>query len=192
MLWVGRRSDGHLKKGEWPRRPSALLAGTGWLPEPLRRPFRMRAPDVDTDSGSASDRPAPTYLAVRTITGPRRDENAAPRCCRVITLGRAKVAPICPIINSLGPATCRPFRFWRAPCPCRHVDEIFSETEPPGCLAVAALGRNMRRVNLVVEPKPHWAETGLPSEARWSCRTPTGCRCQGRFSPADLSAPRSW
>lgn len=39
----------HLKKGEMAEKAEALLAGTGWLPEPLRTPGRVIAPEVGGD-----------------------------------------------------------------------------------------------------------------------------------------------
>jgi ParB family chromosome partitioning protein len=48
----------HLKKGEMAAEAETLLAGTGWLPEPLRTPgatFRVRMPDSELVVGTAAD-----------------------------------------------------------------------------------------------------------------------------------------
>ena len=42
----------HLKKGEMAEKAEALLAGSGWLPEPLRTPGRpLPSAAVETDAG---------------------------------------------------------------------------------------------------------------------------------------------
>ncbi len=46
----------HLKKGEMAEKAQALLAGSGWLPEPLRTPGRPVTSPVE----SARDEPEPT------------------------------------------------------------------------------------------------------------------------------------
>jgi len=43
----------HLKKGEMAEQAQALLAGSGWLPEPLRTPGRAIAAAVDSDTTTA-------------------------------------------------------------------------------------------------------------------------------------------
>lgn len=48
----------HLKKGEMAERAQELLAGSGWLPEPLRtpgRPITPASPTPDVESGSPSE-----------------------------------------------------------------------------------------------------------------------------------------
>jgi ParB family transcriptional regulator, chromosome partitioning protein len=47
----------HLKKTDMAREAERLLAGTGWLPEPLRTPGASASPDSGADTG-ASDLPA--------------------------------------------------------------------------------------------------------------------------------------
>ena len=53
-----------LKKGEMAERAEELLAGTGWLPEPLRTPGRVfpaspAVPDAETAQGTAQEVPLP-------------------------------------------------------------------------------------------------------------------------------------
>ncbi len=48
----------HLKKGEMAGEAEALLAGSGWLPEPLRTPGRAAAHDGHTSSADTSVDPA--------------------------------------------------------------------------------------------------------------------------------------
>jgi ParB family chromosome partitioning protein len=44
----------HLKKGEMAAEAERLLAGSGWLPEPLRTPGQIANPEVDTSSAEAA------------------------------------------------------------------------------------------------------------------------------------------
>ena len=48
----------HLKKGEMAEAAAALLAGSGWLPEPLRTPGRETAAPQDGDADPADPAPA--------------------------------------------------------------------------------------------------------------------------------------
>ena len=50
----------HLKKGEMAEKAQELLAGSGWLPEPLRTPGRAMPNAVETEPVSAADVVAPT------------------------------------------------------------------------------------------------------------------------------------
>ena len=50
----------HLKKGEMADKAQELLAGSGWLPEPLRTPGRAMPNAVKTEPVSAADVAAPT------------------------------------------------------------------------------------------------------------------------------------
>ena len=51
---------GHLKKGDMATEAETLLAGTGWLPEPLRTPGRSQAESGDAVSDSVIDEAAET------------------------------------------------------------------------------------------------------------------------------------
>jgi ParB family chromosome partitioning protein len=77
---------GHLKKGEMAERAQGLLAGSGWLPEPLRTPGRdlsARALTLETPSnapiGSAGGESASTgyETAMVEIRRSAEDESAA-------------------------------------------------------------------------------------------------------------------
>jgi ParB family chromosome partitioning protein len=74
----------HLKKGEMAERAQELLAGSGWLPEPLRTPGRAissPAPDTSSDSPTASEGEESATVGCETaIADPERspeDEPAA-------------------------------------------------------------------------------------------------------------------
>ncbi len=76
----------HLKKGEMAEKAQALLAGTGWLPEPLRTPGRafataVEAPDAEqeivTDPAGAETAANGGELAVAESGAPAEDESVA-------------------------------------------------------------------------------------------------------------------
>ena len=46
---------GHLKKGEMAEKAEALLAGSGWLPEPLRTPGRAMPPVAEAEAIAATE-----------------------------------------------------------------------------------------------------------------------------------------
>jgi ParB family chromosome partitioning protein len=52
----------HLKKGEMAEQAQDLLAGSGWLPEPLRTPGQV-ATTAAAIAGAAAEQPADTVLA---------------------------------------------------------------------------------------------------------------------------------
>ncbi|HEV7252117.1 MAG TPA: ParB/RepB/Spo0J family partition protein [Mesorhizobium sp.] len=64
---------GHLKKGDMASQAQELLAGSGWLPEPLRTPGRTsvlgEAPAADLPAVPATDGASDPTIAETTVTG---------------------------------------------------------------------------------------------------------------------------
>jgi ParB family chromosome partitioning protein len=69
---------GHLKKGEMAEQAQDLLAGCGWLPEPLRTPGRAFTPTSDVEAGSpafSSEETAETGGEMAMVTSETLTEN---------------------------------------------------------------------------------------------------------------------
>jgi ParB family transcriptional regulator, chromosome partitioning protein len=66
----------HLKKGEMAAQAQALLAGSGWLPEPLRTPGRDMGKTTAAMPGADADQPVIVQAEARDQTGDPTEDPA--------------------------------------------------------------------------------------------------------------------
>ena len=67
----------HLKKGEMAEKAEALLAGSGWLPEPLRTPGRAMPNVADAEALATTDVTEPAEAGPDDFASPATNEDEA-------------------------------------------------------------------------------------------------------------------